>query len=132
MPMDRSRYPRYWDRISLYVRKRAGWKCEWCGVAQGTVVEGAKRPYKIVLTVAHIGVPYPDGRAGNPHDKMDTRRENLVALCQPCHLRFDREEHLERQRENRKQLQLLRLWIFLRIKFQPDQDSLWTPPLSAV
>ncbi|MDO8567659.1 MAG: hypothetical protein Q7R57_02965, partial [Dehalococcoidales bacterium] len=26
-------------------------------------------------------------------DKLDVREENLVALCQRCHLNFDRDEH---------------------------------------
>lgn len=32
MPMDRSRYPENWEAISLAIRERASWKCEWCGV----------------------------------------------------------------------------------------------------
>lgn len=48
----------------------------------------------MILTVAHLGVPYPDGTPGNPHDKMDVRDENLAALCQRCHLNYDRVEHM--------------------------------------
>lgn len=56
----------------------------------------------IVLTVAHLGVPYPDGRPGNKHDKSDCRSENLAALCQRCHLNFDRPDHLARARATRE------------------------------
>jgi len=56
----------------------------------------------IVLTVAHLGVPYPDGRPGNKHDKSDCRAENLAALCQRCHLNFDRSDHLARARATRE------------------------------
>lgn len=41
-----------------------------------------------------IWVPsFPDGTPGDKHNKMDVRPENLAALCQRCHLNFDRDEH---------------------------------------
>jgi hypothetical protein len=52
------------------------------------------RPVKIVLTVAHLGTPYADGTPGDKHNKMDVRDENLAALCQKCHLNYDRDEHM--------------------------------------
>ncbi len=100
--MQRDRYPPDWEAISLAKRKAAGWKCEWCGVAQGAVRIGVKgKPYKIVLTVAHLGVPHPNGRPGDKHDKMDCRPENLAALCQACHLRYDIDEHVQHAKERR-------------------------------
>jgi hypothetical protein len=48
---------------------------------------------KCILTVAHLGVPKPDGSPGNKHDKQDCRPENLAALCQSCHLTYDVDEH---------------------------------------
>ena len=57
---------------------------------------------KVVLTVHHIGVPYPDGRPGDPHDKMDVRPENLVALCQRCHLLADLPIHMQHAKETRR------------------------------
>lgn len=59
------------------------------------------KPTRVVLTVHHIGVPYPDGRPGDPHDKMDVRPENLVALCQRCHLIADGPIHVENARKTR-------------------------------
>jgi hypothetical protein len=56
---------------------------------------------RIVLTVAHLGTPHPDGRPGDKHDKMDCREENLAALCQRCHLNYDRDEHIENARRTR-------------------------------
>ena len=44
---------------------------------------------RVVLTVHHIGVDKPDGTMGDPRDKMDCRDENLIALCQRCHLLAD-------------------------------------------
>lgn len=46
-----------------------------------------------MLTVAHLGTVKPDGTPGDKHDKMDCRDENLAALCQRCHLRYDLDEH---------------------------------------
>lgn len=59
-------------------------------------------PTKIVLSVAHLGVAYPDGRPGNKHDKMDVRDENLAALCQRCHLLYDIDEHVENAKKTRR------------------------------
>lgn len=92
MPMNYARYPPNWREISLKIRNRAGWVCEWCGAVNG-------RPHpqtgsKVVLTVAHLGTVKPDGSAGDKHDKMDVRDDNLAALCQRCHLNFDRDEHM--------------------------------------
>lgn len=131
--MDRSRYPADWEAISLRVRERAGNRCEWCGVPNYAIgyrgekgefhswlewlnIKGPKavKLFRIVLTVAHLGVSYPDGRPGDVHDKMDCRDENLAALCQRCHLNYDRDEHLfnaawtrRRRRIEAGQLELL-------------------------
>lgn len=123
MPTDPARYPADWPAISLRIRNRAGWVCEWCGVPNGQIgvrePDGAFLPVygvsslaeakrfqretgenleggriiQIVLTVAHLGTPHADGTPGDKHDKMDCRDENLAALCQRCHLNYDRDEH---------------------------------------
>ena len=61
---------------------------------------------KIVLTTAHIGIPKYPGDTGDKSDKMDCRLNNLVALCQRCHLRFDIEEHIANRRETLYQKRL--------------------------
>lgn len=53
---------------------------------------------KVVLTVAHLGVKKPDGSPGNKREKMDCRPENLLPLCQYCHILFDADEHLDSSR----------------------------------
>ena len=129
MPMDRSRYPDNWEAISLAIRERAGNRCEWCGVENGAVgardkhgdwhdenmIEGMNsdvgfalfgdfpKIIRIVLTVAHLGTEKPDGSPGDKHDKMDCRPENLAALCQKCHLDYDREDHIAAAYETRRQ-----------------------------
>jgi hypothetical protein len=100
MPMDYSRYPPDWREISLRVRIEANWRCEWCGAVNGR--DHPETGSRVVLTVAHLGAEREDGSPGDKHDKMDVRRVNLAALCQRCHLNFDRDEHLANARETRR------------------------------
>jgi len=75
-PEKRVLYPKAWDRISLLIRERAGWKCELCraGNTEPHPITGSE----VVLTVHHIN--------GDP---TDNRRLNLLALCQRCHNKLD-------------------------------------------
>ncbi len=107
MPMQRERYPPDWKQIAAQVKARAGWRCEGCGIAHGTERPNAKgRPFKERIAAAHLGVPYEDGRPGDPRDKMDCRDENLAALCTVCHLRTDVRERLISLRLNTIQRQI--------------------------
>lgn len=58
---------------------------------------------KVVLTVHHIGIDREDGTPGSPHDKMDCREANLIALCQRCHLLADMPTHVANARATRLQ-----------------------------
>jgi 5-methylcytosine-specific restriction endonuclease McrA len=98
--MDRSRYGSNWEKVSRTIRRIAGWKCEWCGVPNGIPLPSGRKG-KVVLTVAHLGTPYAD-KLGDKHDKHDVRRENLAALCQACHLKYDIEDHMRNARETRQ------------------------------
>ena len=49
-----------------------------------------------------MGVPKPDGTPGDKHHKTDVRDENLAALCQRCHLNFDRDEHKQNAARTRR------------------------------
>ena len=100
MPIDLKRYPSNWRKVSLTIRRIAGWRCEWCHIPNGAPLPSG-RAGKVVLTVAHLGTPYADGRSGDKHDKHDIRRENLAALCQACHLRYDLDEHIAHAKETR-------------------------------
>lgn len=83
-------YPENWAPMASAAKEKAGWKCEWCGIAQGTECIGLKgRPYKIMLTVHH-----PNGDTENP-DAL------LVALCQTCHLKDDAQMHAEHAKSTR-------------------------------
>lgn len=106
MPIDYRKYPPNWKtEIRPAILKRANDCCEFCGVRNGTTVyrQRAKRnrgqsssytnitSTKIVLTVAHLN-----------HDVTDNRPENLRALCQKCHLDYDKEHHRETRKKNQE------------------------------
>lgn len=71
------------------------------GVDDGST-GGWSKPFKIILTTAHIGAPFPDGTPGDKHDKMDVRPENLLALCQRCHLLEDLPDHMKNAAATRR------------------------------
>lgn len=111
---NKGRYPKDWHQISQRIRERAGQKCEFCGVEnyalgawkdgvwwtaapKGTGLRDDPRPgehcphfhvgsidaewlkvTRIVLTVAHLD-----------HTPENCTNDNLKALCQRCHNRYD-------------------------------------------
>lgn len=102
MPIDYALYPPDWKEISKRIREREEQKCKWCGAANGQWIQRLRsnpfewmpaaesrlsdwcEPIKVVLTVAHLN-----------HTPMDCRDDNLAALCQRCHLRYDHEHHMK-------------------------------------
>lgn len=104
MPFHRERYPKDWHLISKKIRERSGQRCECegeCGLhcthpgprrcveMNGQPAKWAKG--KIILTVAHLN-----------HDPQDCREENLKAMCQRCHLRYDHDLHQRNSRLTRR------------------------------
>lgn len=94
-PSERARYPKDWREISRKIRERSGGQCECegeCGLHRTTpgprrCTERHGEPAKwakgkVVLTVAHLN-----------HVPEDCRPENLKAMCQRCHLRYDADHH---------------------------------------
>jgi 5-methylcytosine-specific restriction endonuclease McrA len=75
-PERKALYPDNWEKISLYIKERAGWKCELCQADHGKPHPITRS--EVILTVHHIN--------GDP---TDNRRINLIALCQRCHNRLD-------------------------------------------
>ena len=75
-PEKKMLYPENWEKISLLIRSKAGWKCELCGAEARTF--NPRTGAEVVLTVHHIN--------GDP---ADNRRLNLIALCQRCHNKLD-------------------------------------------
>ncbi|MEN8444083.1 MAG: hypothetical protein ABG776_03610 [Cyanobacteria bacterium J06555_13] len=102
MPMDRRLYPANWDELALQIKTEANWCCTDCGrpcrqpgeavnalyerlpdswkplwwEAVGDVRE--PRPGRFQLTVAHLD-----------HVPQNCDRNNLKALCAPCHGTYD-------------------------------------------
>lgn len=104
------RYPKDWKEISLRIKERAGWRCECegeCGrgthegrcpnVHNGTAYGTGSI---VILTTAHLN-----------HTPEDCRDENLKAMCNGCHLHYDRDHHKARTRATlRKKKGLQELW----------------------
>lgn len=89
MPFDRRKYPDDWEHISLSIRERAGWACEFCGARQRepNPVTGST----VILTVAHLD-----------HNPSNCAPDNLRALCQRCHLRYDARHHARNAAKTRR------------------------------
>lgn len=98
MPVNLKKYPPNWKQIAKQVKDKAGWKCEFCGIQHGQIAISITKgtPYQIILTVAHCG--------DNKTNKLDT--SNLKALCQPCHLRLDVDEHTANAKATREKKRL--------------------------
>lgn len=77
-PENKKRYPADWKDLSKRIRfDRANNACEWCAAKnyQPHPTTGSK----VVLTVAHLD-----------HTPENCDESNLAALCQRCHLAYDR------------------------------------------
>ena len=61
MPMDRSKYPKNWEEISLSIRERAGWVCEWCGVEHNAIITRHIEDSSQFLYIREDGYYTPDG-----------------------------------------------------------------------
>lgn len=100
------RYPKDWKAISKRIRfERAQGRCECegeCGIShylgQGfprcSARHGQDHPItgsRVVLTVAHLD-----------HQPEECEDENLKAMCQRCHLRYDAHHHATNARRTRE------------------------------
>lgn len=97
-PENRDRYPADWPQVSFALKERAGWRCECTGEcgrpgehldATGRCVNVHGKPAyrtgsRVVLTTAHLN-----------HTPEDCDPGNLKAMCQGCHLHYDREHHAQ-------------------------------------
>lgn len=121
MPMDRKLYPPDWKAIAYRIKTEVNWCCESCGRAClqpgessaaftqricttdnpdtcPAVAEFRAYPRRFLLTVAHLN-----------HVPADCERDNLKALCAPCHCRYDlkqmgRKRLLKRERHGQLRL----------------------------
>lgn len=99
-PENRLRYPADWPAISWTIRWiRALGRCECRGecdvdhLRRCEALNGQPHPLTgstVVLTVAHLD-----------HTPENCDPANLRAMCQGCHLRYDRQHHAETARATR-------------------------------
>lgn len=100
-PENRARYPHNWREISVAIKRRAGWRCECegeCGrgTHDGRCPNHHDQPAygtgsKVVLTTAHLD-----------HTPENCAPDNLKAMCQACHLHYDKEHHAQTAYRTRK------------------------------
>ncbi|HWQ36938.1 MAG TPA: HNH endonuclease signature motif containing protein [Blastocatellia bacterium] len=99
---DRKFYGSPWRALSRRIRfGRAGGRCERCGAIHGWLHPQSGK--LVALTVHHFN--FTPG---------DDREENLIAVCQACHLELERPRHtasarITRQRRKDAQRPLLLL-----------------------
>lgn len=99
-PENRARYPRDWQQISYDRKVAAGWRCECLGECGRGTHDGrcpnvhGQPAYgtgsKVVLTTAHLD-----------HTPERCEPANLRAMCQGCHLHYDREHHAQTAADTR-------------------------------
>jgi hypothetical protein len=93
-PENRDRYPADWAEISKAIKERAEWRCECLGECGRGTHEGrcpnlhGQPAYgtgsTVVLTTAHLD-----------HTPENCDPANLRAMCNGCHLWYDRDHHRE-------------------------------------
>lgn len=94
MPILKNKYPSNWEEIRKAVLERAGNVCEgtphfpFCGAINAA--PHPKTGSKVVLTIAHLN-----------HNTRDNCYSNLRALCQRCHLDWDKERHQQSKKYGR-------------------------------
>ena len=98
-------YPDNWKEITDAVERRSGGQCECtgeCGLHRGNRCierDGEKAQFangKVILTTAHRN-----------HCKSDCRMENLLDMCNTCHLRMDSVLHMRNAYESKRNLKAI-------------------------
>ena len=91
-PENKGRYPKNWKEIRQQILQRANNRCEFCGRENHSMVENEQgKKIKVILTIAHLN-----------HTPEDCRPENLRALCQRCHNKYDAKHRAETRKNNKK------------------------------
>lgn len=123
MPIDYSKYPPNWlSEIRPRIMKRAGNKCEFCGLKHGQTVfrikawikkagkysyksiwfsskNDAERELKVMTSsdeVKPVKVVLTVAHLDHDEENHEVKDERLAALCQICHLRYDAKEKYQR------------------------------------
>lgn len=83
--MQIQRYPKNWAELRKIVLERDNFTCQHCGCKEGEPRTNEKgKAYCSVLAIAHLDHD-PENHEVDP--------ERLMSLCQPCHLKNDRENN---------------------------------------
>lgn len=101
-PENKHRYPPNWRDISHRIRfERAGGRCECTGQCGRGTHEGRcpnrhRQPAygtgsTVILTTAHLD-----------HTPENCDDDNLVAMCNGCHLHMDKDHHAQTARRTRE------------------------------
>jgi len=96
-PGERARYPKDWPLISHRIRERAGNRCEGSPGHYPDCRAENRQPHpvtgsNVVLTVAHLD-----------HAPENCADDNLMAMCQRCHLTYDARHHAANAARTRRQ-----------------------------
>ncbi len=101
MPCDYSKYPPNWKtEIRPRILERADNKCEFCGLPNYSYVNKKTRELalqfeensiRIILTIAHLD---------HDPENWNVKDSRLKALCQRCHLLYDRGNNEQKRRES--------------------------------
>lgn len=105
-PENRSRYPADWNLVRARIIRRAGGRCECMGECGSCIDRRVTDPRRceeiglhpaknfngpVILTIAHLD-----------HQPEHNDPANLKAMCQRCHLAYDRPHHEQSRRANRE------------------------------
>lgn len=116
MPINYKDYPKDWKQIVAKRKEKCNDKCELCYAPNGELVtrnsnaeqypwapgwvtkvivgplgDKVLKKTRIVLTLHHID-----------SDKSNSQDQNLILLCQRCHLRLDLAKHMKKRAANRR------------------------------
>jgi protein-arginine kinase activator protein McsA len=98
MPIDYKKYPPNWREIRDRILKRAAHKCEQCGIDNYAI---NARGSKVVLTIAHLD---------HDADNWEVSDDRLKAMCQACHLGYDRHRHVRKRKFGIEVYKQKKLW----------------------
>jgi hypothetical protein len=128
-PEEKARYPADWPQISLRIRERAGWQCEFCGVEHGALGAWFSGTWwragpkgtglRDTPRRGEVFPCYPPAEGSDlpiwirlrqvvltvahlDHTPENCADENLKALCQRCHLAYDAKHHAKNAARTRR------------------------------
>lgn len=90
-PENKKRYPKNWLEIREKILKRADNKCEFIHCRAENYQPHPITGSKVVLTIAHLD-----------HTPENCSDDNLKALCQRCHNRYDMPHRIANRKKSKQ------------------------------